>query len=98
GKHASILRSVELMAKEYGLAVLGTLPKPPRLAALKSKLAAFAVASAKRPPSAAVISAAEISEGIALDQFEPFFQPKVELESRHICGAEALARWRHPKL
>jgi EAL domain-containing protein (putative c-di-GMP-specific phosphodiesterase class I) len=29
-------------------------------------------------------------------QFEPFFQPKVDLANGRVLGAEALARWRHP--
>ncbi|MHB8477627.1 MAG: EAL domain-containing protein [Steroidobacteraceae bacterium] len=36
-------------------------------------------------------------QGIRNDEFEPFFQPKVELASGRIKGAEALARWRHPQ-
>jgi EAL domain-containing protein (putative c-di-GMP-specific phosphodiesterase class I) len=39
----------------------------------------------------------EIVQGIRNDEFEPFFQPKVELASGRIKGAEALARWRHPQ-
>jgi EAL domain-containing protein (putative c-di-GMP-specific phosphodiesterase class I) len=39
----------------------------------------------------------EIVQGIRNDEFEPFFQPKVELASGLIKGAEALARWRHPQ-
>lgn len=31
------------------------------------------------------------------EQFEVFFQPKCDLESGHIAGAEALVRWNHPK-
>ncbi|GAB3101193.1 EAL domain-containing protein [Aestuariicella hydrocarbonica] len=35
----------------------------------------------------------------ALDecQFELYFQPKIELSSGHIMGAEALLRWNHPE-
>lgn len=31
-------------------------------------------------------------------QFEVFFQPKFNLRSNRICGAEALVRWNHPTL
>jgi EAL domain-containing protein (putative c-di-GMP-specific phosphodiesterase class I) len=39
----------------------------------------------------------EILEGIRQKQFKPFFQPKVDLKSGRIVGAEALARWIHPQ-
>ena len=39
----------------------------------------------------------EIASGLANDEFEPFFQPKVSLATGRLAGAEALARWRHPE-
>jgi EAL domain-containing protein (putative c-di-GMP-specific phosphodiesterase class I) len=44
-----------------------------------------------------VFTADEILAGLKNDQFEPFFQPKIEVSSGRITGAETLARWRHPK-
>ncbi len=38
----------------------------------------------------------DIRRGIENHEFVPVFQPKVELETGLICGAEALARWRRP--
>ena len=32
------------------------------------------------------------------DRVMPFYQPKVALDSGHVCGFEALLRWRHPLL
>lgn len=34
---------------------------------------------------------------LADGQFVPYLQPKVEIFSGRIVGAEALARWRHPE-
>jgi diguanylate cyclase (GGDEF)-like protein len=39
-----------------------------------------------------------LHQAIANDELEVFFQPKVDLDSQEIIGAEALIRWRHPKL
>ncbi|OWY38736.1 GGDEF-domain containing protein [Xenophilus sp. AP218F] len=39
----------------------------------------------------------EIRAGLENGQFEAFFQPRVEVASGKIVGAEALARWRHPQ-
>ena len=40
----------------------------------------------------------EIIAALHADQFEPFFQPKADIQTQRICGVEALARWRHPEL
>ncbi|TVU60554.1 EAL domain-containing protein [Vibrio atlanticus] len=39
-----------------------------------------------------------LRQAINNDELEVFFQPKVDLNSQEIIGAEALVRWRHPKL
>ena len=31
------------------------------------------------------------------EEFELYYQPKIDLESGRICGAEALLRWKHPQ-
>jgi diguanylate cyclase (GGDEF)-like protein len=38
----------------------------------------------------------EMREGIARNEFELFYQPMYEAETREMRGAEALVRWRHP--
>ncbi len=40
--------------------------------------------------------AARIRAGLDAGEFEPFFQPIVDLKDRSLVGFEALARWRHP--
>lgn len=41
---------------------------------------------------------AELTEALAEQQIVLFYQPKVDLISGNIMGAEALCRWQHPRL
>ncbi|WP_348672562.1 PAS domain S-box protein [uncultured Abyssibacter sp.] len=38
----------------------------------------------------------ELHQAIQRDELELWFQPKIRLSDRHLIGAEALLRWRHP--
>lgn len=40
---------------------------------------------------------ANLRRAIEKNEFELFFQPKIDLRSRETVGAEALIRWRHPE-
>ena len=40
--------------------------------------------------------ASELAQALSRREFEPFFQPKVNLQTGAIRGYEALARWRRP--
>ncbi len=94
----ALLFSVETMAQAYGVDLLGTIGVPytaPKLSALIDHY---------EPPQAAgsrargpVFSFAEIGVALQARQFEPFFQPKIELETGQVKGLEAFARWRHPE-
>ena len=39
----------------------------------------------------------QVREGLARDEFEPWFEPMVRLEDRAVIGHEALLRWHHPQ-
>ncbi|WP_348767019.1 EAL domain-containing protein [uncultured Salinisphaera sp.] len=38
----------------------------------------------------------ELSEAIDCGQIQPYYQPKYDVRTRRLVGAEALARWHHP--
>ncbi len=94
----ALLASVGIMTEAYGINLLGTMEKPattPKLAALIGLYKA-PVASGPRPAEAS-FSEADIFAALAARLFEPLFQPKVELATGKVTGAEALARWYHPE-
>lgn len=95
----NIMRSVEMMAQAHGFTVLGLVAKPPSLEELRGLLARHRSREERRQSkSARSLDAAEVGRGLASGQFEAFFQPKVDLHTLRVCGAEVLARWRHPTL
>ena len=100
----SVLRSVDEMAKMYGLQVLGAIPKPVSLDILRGFLAEVRAsdgtngAGAPQGPRAPMEAHTPeaIGDAIAAGQILPWFQPKIEVISGRLAGVEALARWHHP--
>ncbi len=94
----NLLFTIETMAQAYGLELLGTLARPVQLPALQELLGNY------RPPSVPSTDSprrrftfAEVAQALQARQFEPYFQPRVALETGHIKGLEAFARWIHPE-
>jgi EAL domain-containing protein (putative c-di-GMP-specific phosphodiesterase class I)/CheY-like chemotaxis protein len=96
----SLLSSVETMARAYGVNLLEGIKKPVTAKKLAAALSLYKTAPASAPPAKSMAGTGftleEIVAGIDNDEFEPFFQPKIDLATRGIQGVEALARWRHP--
>ena len=94
-----LLASIATMTEAYGITLLGVAEKPLTPAKLEALLRLHRPRAARpdRPSApAAPFSVDAIVEGLRNDEFEPWFQPKVEIATRRVTGAEALARWRHP--
>lgn len=95
-----LLDSVQKMTAAYGIQLLGTIEKPVTPEKLAGLIALHS--SLKTKPDRAIVPTTEftldeIMAGLRQEEFEPFFQPKIELATGRIKGMEALARWRHPQ-
>ena len=93
----SLLTTVKAMALAYGVALLGSISKPVTAKKLKDVIDGYAPSSARAELSALpAFGLEELAAGIRANEFEPFFQPKVDTKTQATSGAEALVRWRHP--
>jgi EAL domain-containing protein (putative c-di-GMP-specific phosphodiesterase class I)/ActR/RegA family two-component response regulator len=95
---SSVLFSVESLAQAHGVDLLGTIAKPVTSTKLRALLDNY---QPPKPARAATpgpsFSFAEVGVGLQKRQFEPFFQPKIELATGQVKGLETFARWRHPE-
>ncbi len=97
GTDARILRTAEELARAHRLAVVDSIDKPvlpEKLARVLGKVPRARVASNLRVEEK--ISLSEIQLALEADQFVVHFQPKVDIDTGAVLGAEALARWDHP--
>ncbi|MQA36630.1 EAL domain-containing response regulator [Rugamonas aquatica] len=95
----AVLFSVETMAAAYGINMLGAIGKPVIGSRLESLIANYLQPEEARSAGreqAPAISFAEVGQGLQMREFDPFFQPKIELETGQVKGLEMFARWRHP--
>jgi EAL domain-containing protein (putative c-di-GMP-specific phosphodiesterase class I)/DNA-binding NarL/FixJ family response regulator len=99
GMDDKVLTSVGKMAQMYGIQLLGMIEKPILLEQLRKPLLKHGKATRKAqlPAAARDFALEEILQAISSGQLEPFFQPKVDMKTGRLVGAEALARWRHPE-
>ncbi len=100
GAHsADVLFSVETMAEAYGVDMLGSSAKPLSSARLQELVANYREPPAEPEPEPEPFefTFAEVGRGLQAREFDPFFQPKIELETGAVKGLEMFARWRHPQ-
>lgn len=97
GMDGKLLTSVGKMTQMYGIRLLGAIEKPVLLVNLKEHLLKHGSSTQEAPQIAAKsFTLKEILLAVDADQFEPFFQPKVDMKTGRLVGAEALARWVSP--
>lgn len=99
GEDERILRTAENLARAHHLNVLGILHKPVAPESLKKILEKNLVRTARAPkaPAPRSFGADELQRAIAGGELVNYYQPKVELATGAVAGAECLVRWRHPE-
>ena len=93
----SVISTVETMTRAYGITLLGAIEKPATPAKLRALIERHGQQVKTVAPAAIEIPEAEIIAAFRQQQFEPAYQPKVDLASGNVVGAAALVRWRHPQ-
>jgi len=94
----ALIASVGTMARAYGIRLLGAIEKPVTPDKLRMLIARhLSIPQAAEPTREAALSGEEIQAAFEEERFEAFFQPKIDIHSGRLVGAEALARLRHPQ-
>lgn len=92
----ALVGSVATMTQAYGVNLLEAIQKPITVKKLSGALRRYQPLAAQ-PVEGPSFTLEEIVEGIRNNEFEPYFQPKLNVATQALTGAEALARWRHPE-
>jgi EAL domain-containing protein (putative c-di-GMP-specific phosphodiesterase class I) len=99
GVDAAIIRTAELVGRSYGLNILGAIPKPLSVTSLYPLLLrCFGQTSVKKLGGTSLMSLEAVQAGLSREQFIPYFQPQVCLNTGKLRGVEALMRWQHDEL
>ncbi len=97
GEDVRILRTVEKLAIEHDLHMLGVLEKPATPAKISELLDQLDQIRAEGTMMLVdAFSLAELEKAIHGGELDTYFQPKVDIASGEVVGVEALVRWDHP--
>lgn len=90
----ALLNTVQMMARAYGLYVLGSIEKPLSADKLEGLLTRFEERMLEAKQDEHIeIGLAEVREALMSGQIVPWFQPQAEFANGKVVGVEALARW-----
>ncbi len=90
GRDEATLSEVNRIGEHRGLNMLPPLTKPFRVEALRERIGGVRPVLRREPKTVSLETA------LKNDWLELWYQPKIDLRSMLVCGAEALVRLRHP--
>jgi EAL domain-containing protein (putative c-di-GMP-specific phosphodiesterase class I)/ActR/RegA family two-component response regulator len=98
GVGQAVLDTVQNIADESHLELLGVFPKPLNIAYMQELLSQYDPDNRESisARSALAFSTEEVARALAQGQLVAYYQPKVFFSNRKIWGMEALVRWIHP--
>src|SRR5262245_30321677 len=92
GRHdAATVREVHEIGKHYGFRLLPFLRKPFSIVDLQQRLDAFDALNEREVPGS------DLEVALRHNTLELWYQPKIDLRTRLVYGAEGLIRLRHPE-
>ena len=97
GEDLRILKTVEKLAIEHDLQVLGVLEKPATPVKIRELL--DSLDQIHQEGTMMLVDGfglAELKQAIDTEELDTYFQPKVDINSGNVVGVEALVRWNHP--
>lgn len=105
GRDEATLNQIEQIGRARGLIMLPSLQKPFRIDELRQRVQIPDAAKPEAPETAKSAGAhatsneahAILAQALQQDLLEVWYQPKIDLKTLSVCGAEALIRARHPR-
>jgi EAL domain-containing protein (putative c-di-GMP-specific phosphodiesterase class I) len=97
GRSIDFLSEVTKIGIARGLSMLPPLTKPFRQAELRERLGVTPEKRQSRAPSLSAPRRFDLGQALREGWTELWYQPKVDLKTLRICGAEALVRIQHPE-
>jgi EAL domain-containing protein (putative c-di-GMP-specific phosphodiesterase class I)/ActR/RegA family two-component response regulator len=91
-----LLESIAHMAHAYKVKLLGVIGKPPTASKLAPLLELHRTSKAEPIHPDTFFSLGEIAQAWTHNEFEPLFEPKIDLATGAVKGVHASPCWRHP--